>query len=62
VQPQNEQLIYDVVNARGILFQRVRLPAGRSVAGFGKGGAVYLTTRGTDGLYLERATLPRGGR
>ena len=59
---QNGQLVYDVINARGVLFERVRLPAGRSVAGFGKGGVVYLASVTTDGLFLERTRLVVGAR
>lgn len=55
------ELVYDVVNANGELFQRVRLPLGRAVAGFGKGGVVYLTSGDMKtGYYLERTVLPRG--
>jgi hypothetical protein len=35
-------LTYDVVNREGQLFQRVQLPPKTSIAGFGKGGVVYL--------------------
>lgn len=52
------ELVYDVVNSKGELFQRVRLPAGRSIAGFGRKGVVYLMYReGTTGWYLERTTI-----
>ena len=52
------ELVYDVVNNRGELWQRVRLPIGRSIAGFGKNGVVYLMYRdGTTGWYLERTTI-----
>jgi hypothetical protein len=34
-------LLYDVVNRKGELFQRVRLPANSVLIGFGKGGIVY---------------------
>ena len=52
------ELIYDVVNNRGVLFQRVRLPLGRSIAGFGRNGVVYLMYRdGTTGWYLERTKI-----
>jgi hypothetical protein len=55
------ELVYDIVNAKGVLFQRVRLPLGRSIAGFGKGGVVFLTTGDmTSGYTLERATLGSG--
>jgi hypothetical protein len=62
-QSQGGELIYDVVNKTGELFQRVRVPAGRSVAGFGKGGIVYLMSGDrTNGFVLERTTLLGGGR
>jgi hypothetical protein len=55
------ELVYDVVNAKGELFQRVRLPLGRALAGFGRGGVVYLTSGDMkNGYYLERTTLPAG--
>jgi hypothetical protein len=56
------ELIYDVVNRKGELAHRVRIPAGRSIAGFGKGGVVYLMWRdGTNGWYVERTRLIGGG-
>ena len=57
------ELVYDVINKKGELFQRVRLPVGRSVAGFGKGGVVYLQSGDrTNGFILERTNLLGGGR
>lgn len=62
-QSKNGELIYDVVNNKGELFQRVRLPVGRSVAGFGKGGIVYLMSGDrTNGFYLERARVIGGAK
>jgi hypothetical protein len=52
-------LLYDVVNSRGELTERVQLPAGRTVAGFGKGGTVFLllhNTAGT-GVTLEKVKI-----
>ena len=37
-------LVYDVVNRRGELFERIEIPAGRVLAGFGRGGTVYLVS------------------
>jgi len=52
------ELVYDVVNIEGKLFQRVRLPVGRALAGSGKGGVVYLTSGDrTSGFHLERTRL-----
>jgi hypothetical protein len=60
-QSQNGELVYDVVNPKDGLFERVRMPAGRSVAGFAKGGVVYLMAGDrTNGFYLERTRLPGG--
>ncbi|MEP6766571.1 MAG: hypothetical protein ABJB66_19810 [Gemmatimonadaceae bacterium] len=55
------ELVYDVVNDRGVLTERVRLPAGRSVAGFGKHGLVYLMSiDGKNGWKFERAKIGGG--
>jgi hypothetical protein len=57
-QSQRGELIYDVVNPKAGLFRRVRMPLGRSVAGFGKNGVVYLQSGDrTNGFYLERVKL-----
>ena len=62
-QSQNAQVVYDVVNGKGELFQRVRMPSGRSVAGFGKGGIVYLVSGDrTNGFFLERTRLAGGAK
>jgi hypothetical protein len=55
--------IYDVIDGSGKLVDRVSLPAGRVIAGFGKGGIVYMGVRETVGVRLEQArrnptTLP----
>jgi len=58
-QSQHGELVYDVVNTKGEVFERVRLPVGRLVAGFGKGGIVYMTSGDTKGGFiLERTRLP----
>ncbi|HVZ48454.1 MAG TPA: hypothetical protein VG916_06705 [Gemmatimonadaceae bacterium] len=49
--------VYDVVNPAGVLTDRVVLPPGRVVAGFGRGGVVYLAVRDGDGVKVERARL-----
>ena len=50
-------LVYDVVNRSGELFQRVRLPAGRALEGFGADGAVFMTVVSPNGRRLERARI-----
>src|SRR5262249_14251752 len=51
---------YDVVNREGKLYQRVQIPPQSSIAGFAKGGVVYIY-RFTDATgvkaTLERATV-----
>jgi hypothetical protein len=60
-QSKNGELVYDVVNPKRGLFERVRMPPGRSVLGFGKGGVVYLMSGDrTNGFYVERARLSPG--
>lgn len=52
------ELIYDIVNNRGVLTQRVRLPLGRSIAGFGHNGVLYLMQRDANGTwFLERTKI-----
>lgn len=61
-QSQGGELVYDVVNKNGELFQRVRIPQGRSVAGFGRNGVLYLASGDrTNGFYLERSNIIGGG-
>jgi len=52
-------LLYDVVNRRGEIVERVRLPEGRALEGFGANGAVYLTSHEAEGTHLERARVIR---
>jgi len=57
-QSKHGELVYDVANPKKGLFERVRMPVGRSIAGFAKGGVIYLQSGNrTDGFYLERVKL-----
>jgi len=49
--------VYDVVNRKGELVERVQIPVNRTIAAFGPGGVVYLTTRDGMSTKLEKATL-----
>lgn len=49
--------VYDIVNRKGGLIDRVQLPAGRVIAGFGAGGIVYLGVRDADSARLEMARV-----
>lgn len=46
--------IYDVINGKGELVDRVQLPAGRQIVGFGKDGVVYMVALDASGAWLER--------
>jgi hypothetical protein len=49
--------IYDVIDRSGKLVDRVQVPAGTTIAGFGAGGVVYLGSRDASGLRLQRIAL-----
>ena len=64
-QSKSGELVYDVVNNRGVLTHRVRMPRERSIAGFGKGGVVYLMYRDADpkvGWTIERTKITTGAK
>ena len=50
--------VYDIVNGTGALVDRVQVPAGRVIAGFGPGGVVYMGVREGAATRLERARRP----
>ncbi len=57
----NGQPVYDLVNRRGELFDRVQLPPFRTIAGFGP-GVVYMAVKDAEGVvHLEAASIARGG-
>jgi hypothetical protein len=51
--------VYDVIDGRGALVDRVMLPAGSTIAGFGPGGVVYYGTRDAAGVHLHRSRVVR---
>jgi hypothetical protein len=50
--------VYDVISGKGELVDRVQVPAGRAIIGFGKGGIVYLAVTEGRTIRLERASAP----
>ncbi len=57
---RNGELVYDVVNGKGELHERVRVPLGKVIAGFGPRGVVYLMSGSlADGFRLERTRIDR---
>jgi hypothetical protein len=49
--------IYDVVSRKGELVDRLQLPPGYTIVGFGKGKVVYLSMRDAKGIHLARVRL-----
>jgi len=49
--------VYNVLNRKGELVDRVQLPANRVLVGFGEGGAVYLAVLEGRNVVLERARV-----
>jgi hypothetical protein len=52
-------LVYDVVGPNGAMRERVELPAGYSIVGFGKNGRLYITRKASSGWVLARASVIR---
>ena len=50
-------LVYDVIGPDGMLRERVKLPGGRQLVGFGPDGLIYLAAREGRQLYLETVRL-----
>ncbi|HTR78074.1 MAG TPA: hypothetical protein VMH39_08185, partial [Gemmatimonadaceae bacterium] len=53
---QGGSRVYDVVSRKGILVDRVQLPGGTSIVGFGP-GVVYLAAREGSGMQVARARI-----
>jgi hypothetical protein len=49
--------VYDIVSREGRLVDRLQLPPGYALAGFGKGKVVYLSMRDANGVHLARVRL-----
>ncbi len=49
--------IYDVVNRKGELVDRIQIPSGRTIVGFGKGGVVFMLARDDKGAWIERTSV-----
>lgn len=50
-------IVYDVINSQGRLFQRVTLPPGRQIVGFGRAGTIYLQAREGRSVFIETVKL-----
>lgn len=49
--------VYDVIDRQGALVERVQIPRGRTIVGFGPGDTVYLSAREGRENYLEKASI-----
>jgi len=49
--------VYDVVSRAGALVDRIQLPSGYTLVGFGAGKVVFLSMRDASGLHLARVRL-----
>lgn len=47
-------LVYDIINPAGTMIERVKLPAGRQLLGFGPNGAIFLGARDGRQLLVEK--------
>jgi hypothetical protein len=49
--------VYDIVSRQGELVNRIQLPQGYTLVGFGRGKVVYLSMRDASGIHLARVRL-----
>lgn len=49
--------VYDVINRKGELVERVQIPVNNQIIGFGPNGAVYMTVREGDNTFLQKARI-----
>jgi hypothetical protein len=49
--------VYDLINEKGELFDRLQIPPGYTIVGFGRGRVVYLSMRDPKGIHLARVRL-----
>jgi hypothetical protein len=50
-------LVYDIVSPKGELVDRLQLPPGYTLVGFGRGKVAYLSMRDLNGIHLARVRL-----
>jgi len=49
--------VFDVIDSTGVMVDRIQLPPGYQLVGFGAGKIVYLSNRDAQGLHLSKARL-----
>ncbi len=55
--PVTNGVIYDIISRQGELVDRIQLPQGYTLVGFGAGRIVYLAMRDAKGIHLARVAL-----
>jgi hypothetical protein len=50
-------IVYDIVSRQGELVNRLQLPPGYTLVGFGRNKVVYLSVRDASGIHLARVRL-----
>lgn len=50
-------IVYDIVSPQGQLVNRIQLPPGYTIVGFGRGKIVFLSVRDANGVHLARVRL-----
>ena len=55
--PRPGGVVYDIVSRQGELVNRIQLPPGYTLVGFGKDKIVYLSMRDASGIHLARVRL-----
>ncbi len=53
----NDRPVYNLINSKGELVDRIQLPQNRTLIGFGSGGVVYLGVRDGMTAHLEKARV-----
>ncbi len=57
MRPMPGGFVYDVINRDGKMIDRIQLPMGYQLVGFGSGQVVFLSNRDAKGLHLSRVRL-----
>jgi len=57
MRPMPGGVVYDVMNRQGTMIDRIQLPMGYQLVGFGPGQVVFLSNRDAKGLHLSRVRL-----
>ncbi len=57
IKPTPGGAIYEVIDRSGKVVDRIQVPTGTTIIGFGPGGVVYLGMRDSSGIHLQRARL-----